>query len=119
MNYVVVNEQTGAIVGEVSPNVAYLPKPATPVRAETHYWNWTASAWATRKPMPLAASGTTITGLKLPGTYRVTGPNGISGEGPLLAESQPFAFDIPGTYSFRFTTEDVRWLATDFTLVAP
>jgi hypothetical protein len=117
MNYMIVNEITGAIVGDISTNVAYIPQPSSPVRAETHYWDLAANAWAARQPMPVAANGTTITGLKLPGEFQAIGPDGIYGNGPILAEEQPFDFDVPGEYRFYFTSEDPRWLPTNFTLV--
>jgi hypothetical protein len=114
MNYIVVDDNTGGIIGEVATNVSYIPNTA-PVSQETHYWSFEDSEFLERYQMPVLIEGTTIKGLPCSGELTVTGP--LEYSGPYLAPDVPFHFDLPGEYTITLKPTCIQWLDTVVVMV--
>lgn len=109
MDYIIVNDTDGAIMGSVSTNVSYIPS-VEGVAAGTHYWDQGSVAFQPRLEMPVVVDGLRIGNIPATGELSVTGP--LSYEGPMNGPEVSFRFDLPGTYTVELRPDAVEWLPT-------
>lgn len=112
MEYIVVEQFSGKIVGAVESNVLYIPPTEARVSSDTHYWDIETQQFAERESMGVTVTGTTISGVPCNGTVHVTGP--LEYTGALNSPSMAFGFDLPGVYTITLTPEEcaVKWKET-------
>jgi hypothetical protein len=114
VDYIIVNDADGAIIGTVSTNVRYAPD-VPGVSSETHYWDDAEEAFALRAEMPVVVEGTRITGIPSEGTVTIAGP--IEYSGPIIVPEMNFVFDLVGTYMVTLSPTDPKWLDTIIEMV--
>jgi len=112
MEYIVVEQFSGKIVGAVESNVLYIPPTEASMSSDTHYWDIAAQKFTEREFMGVTVAGTTISGVPCNGTFHVTGP--LEYTGALNSPSVALVFDIPGVYTITLTPEEsaVKWKET-------